>query len=691
MKWLLGLLALTPLASAAGNPPLRIEPRPAHALLVVKDITQPYIVVRLLRDGGPETPFTNAVVWSSSDQSVFKVTPQGAVTAVGVGTALLMVRDLHGPAQGSTTITVAAAALNSIAVSPATLTLPKGLKQQYRAIGTFADSSTMDLTDVVTWSTSNANAAVSDLFGSQGSVIARIQGTVNVIASYGSVSGQAPLMISAPIPESISIAPVAATVAVTQTFAFNGMILESDGTTQPLTGATWTSLDPGIATVDASGTATGVTAGSTMITAQFSGFTSNSATLTVALPLTLLSAASPFPAGCDGEFTGVNYENAEVETWLAIDPLDERHMVAIWQQDRWRNGGAHGLMTGVSHDGGATWTRSFAPFSRCPGGNATNGGDYERSSDPWVSIAPDGTVYESALGFNASNPIGTVLVNRSTDGGATWGKNATIIFDNDPTIVDDKDSITADPKDASYVYVTWSRDVFTDATQNTFVDAPTYFARTTDGGASWETARVIYDPVNAGSGGNEIVVLPDGTLVNFFAVLVANDTTPSNFVIIRSGDHGATWSAPITITYSQDIGVIDTKTGEPVREGGGNIAVDRNTGALYVVTMDARFSGGARNGILFTKSLDGGLSWSTPAEINQAPNVQAFAPNIAVASDGTLAVTYYDFRYDTPDISTLLTNYWQITSHDGGATWQEVGLGGPFDMRTAPFTGLDIW
>ncbi len=58
-----------------------------------------------------------------------------------------------------------------------------------------------------------------------------------------------------------------------------------------------------------------------------------------------------------------------------------------------------------------------------------------------------------------------------------------------------------------------------------------------------------------------------------------------------------------------------------------------------------------------------------------------------VASNGTIGLTYYDFRKDTNDPSVLLTNYWQITSHDGGARWKEKPLAGPFDMRTAPSAG----
>src|SRR5256885_15415619 len=95
-------------------------------------------------------------------------------------------------------------------------------------------------------------------------------------------------------------------------------------------------------------------------------------------------------------------------------------MIAVWQQDRWSDGGAHGLVAGVTHDGGATWTRTFAHLSECAGGNAANGGNYERSSDPWVSFGPTGTAYQISLSFDANTARNGVLVSKSADGGNTW-------------------------------------------------------------------------------------------------------------------------------------------------------------------------------------------------------------------------------------------------------------------------------
>jgi hypothetical protein len=402
---------------------------------------------------------------------------------------------------------------------------------------------------------------------------------------------------------------------------------------------------------------------------------------------TLVSGPSPFQQGCDGSgSTRQNYGNAEVEAWLALDPTNSSHLIGIHQQDRWHGSGAHGIVIENSRDGGKTWTRSFATFAHCEGGNAANGGDYEIVSDPWVSISPAGTVFQSGLPFNVSNPNQGMAVSRSLDGGDTWSAPATLTFDNGFAVVDDKDSVTADPTRAGYAYVIWSRYTFTDPTQTTLIDSPAWLARTTDNGATWEPARLIYEPpLGFYTLGHEIVVLPDGTLVDMFNQY---DTSSSAYYVMRSNDAGLTWSAPIQIDVSHDIGITDTKTGEVVREGVANIAVNPANGNLYFVSMDARFSSGARNGIALYTSSDGGLNWSAPAQVNQAPNVQAFAPSVAVSAGGRIAVTYYDFRNDTSDPNVLLTTYWRIASSDNGRTWAEIALTSPFDLRIAPVTSL---
>jgi len=434
-------------------------------------------------------------------------------------------------------------------------------------------------------------------------------------------------------------------------------------------------------------------------------------------PLTVVSGPSPFAVpGCNGETalsegfppqgtafplgapqTGTNYPNAEVEPWVAVNPSNLRNIIGVWQQDRWSNGGANGLATGVSHDGGRTWRETSPHFTRCSGGNADNGGDYERASDPWVTFSPDGTANQISLSFNDSNTITSILTSRSTDGGDTWSEPFTLIRDTDPNFSNDKESITADPYDSGYVYAVWDRLDF--GTNH----GPAVFARTTDGGQSWEPTRSIYDPgLNNHTIGNQIVVLPNGDLVNLFSLFtnqdIENESTtagPAYVAIVRSTDKGQTWSQqPIIISTLQSVGVTDPETGEPLRTGDiiPDIAVDQRTGYLYVVWQDARFSGGKRDGIVFSKSTDGGFTWSTPVQVNRLPQVPAFTGSVDVAINGAIGLTYYDFRNNTSDPNTLPTNYLFAISYDGGKTWRESEVGDQFDMRTAPvargfFTG----
>src|SRR5579863_5202651 len=87
---------------------------------------------------------------------------------------------------------------------------------------------------------------------------------------------------------------------------------------------------------------------------------------------------SPFTAGCNGtNQQGSVYLNSADEPYLAVDPSNPQHLVGVWQQNRWTTGGADGLMSAVSMNGGRTWSSSSAHFSMC------SGGTYERASDPW--------------------------------------------------------------------------------------------------------------------------------------------------------------------------------------------------------------------------------------------------------------------------------------------------------------------
>lgn len=420
-------------------------------------------------------------------------------------------------------------------------------------------------------------------------------------------------------------------------------------------------------------------------------------------PLVTVSG-SPFTLGCNGASqTGRNFPGAEVEPWVDINPTSTNNVVAAWQQDRWSNGGSNGLVAGVSFDSGATWTRTMAPFAHCEGGNASNGGDFERASDPWVSFGPTGTVYQVSLSFNDSNPNSAVLASKSTDGGLHWSNPATVILDTTTTVFNDKESITADPANASLVYVVWDRLVVPTGRARglSFEHAigfhgPAWFSRSTDGGNTWAAPRIIFDPGEVNQTiGNQILVLPNGNLVDGFNLIYnfknAQGVRGFNVALIRSADKGLTWSSPVIVSKLLSKPVNDPNTGQAIRTGDilPAFAVDRKSGRLYAVWMDTRFTG--KDDIAFATSGDGGVHWTTPVKINQTPgNSPAFTASVQVGPDGRIAVTYYDFRsVAAGNITTLPTDYWVVNCFSTctkPASWTEQHLAGPFDMLLAPPT-----
>jgi hypothetical protein len=455
-------------------------------------------------------------------------------------------------------------------------------------------------------------------------------------------------------------------------------------------------------------------------------------TFTATTPLRV-SGASPFAPGCGGPgeaaSTSFNYQNAEVEPWVTVNPANPDNIVGFWQQDRWSDGGSHGLVAGVSTDGGVTWTETWPAFSRCAGAGPGDPGYFERASDPWVSFSPDGTLYAISLSFDNSTARNAVVVARSTDGGASWQRPIAVRFDNPRAAgnnFNDKESLTADPGDSRFAYAVWDRLVSpSERASASGVEhggfhawrGPTWFARTTDGGQTWEPGRPIFDPGERNQTiANQIVVTPDGTLVDGFELIKASQnnhgTRGLHVGVIRSTDKGATWSPPVLVAPNPAFGVRDPepvvcRTFNPnpcafVRTGDivPDFAVDRtggpHNGTVYAVWQEHRtftvLGHPVDDAVMLSHSADGGRTWSRPTQVNKTPtgayNRQAFTASVHVRANGDVAVSYYDMRNDVAGDASLSTDLWIAHSHDAGVTWDtETHLSGPFDMRTAPYAG----
>ena len=418
--------------------------------------------------------------------------------------------------------------------------------------------------------------------------------------------------------------------------------------------------------------------------------------------------ASPGPSPFDGctadnaqtqiDAGSVLYPESEIEPRSTINPTDPMNIVAEYQQDRWNDGGARGLVVSVTHDGGSNWQRVVVPgITRCSGGN------YDRASDPWVSFAPNGDLYAISLSFDVFDTHNAIIASKSTDGGNTWGSPTEITADNTNGL--DKESITADPNNPNVVYAAWDRLLSPGgslhASDQGFFHArsfksQTFFSKTTDAGQTWSAPRQIYtDSSFSGSIGSIIRVLPDGTLLDGL-VTYGNAAWKggkcASISVLRSTDGGASWSqkptiiSPLTCTYA---GAHDPDTGASVRSGGLiDIAADGND--VYAVWEDGTAAEGTTGHILFSQSTDGGVSWSPPTVISRSPvGVDAFIPTIAVNSGHVLGVTYYDFRNNVPG-GGATTDVWLVrcsASCTSPANWSETHVGGPFDLEQAPNAG----
>lgn len=421
----------------------------------------------------------------------------------------------------------------------------------------------------------------------------------------------------------------------------------------------------------------------------------------------VVSGPSPF-ASCTIGGPGINYVNSEVEPWVAVNPANPSNVIGAWQQDRWSNGGAHGLVAGYSFDGGQSWKQTNLPFTACAGGLG-----YERASDPWVSIGPDGTAYTVSISFNQSNNNNAVAAAVSKDGGQTWGNLSVLIADNEPSLqfFNDKESVTANPVKAGVAYAVWDRLELPNANPYANLHArayrgPTLFSKTVDGGVTWSSpAEIVKVSSQQQTIGNQIIVdLRNGTLYDFFNLIrPPANTSESHVAFIKSTDDGATWSKPQIIADLNTVDVVDPNTNEPIRTGDiiPEPAIDPATGRLYVVWQDARFNGRQYDEVALSSSSDGGNTWSAPTRVNTPSGRVAFNPMVRVNTAGTVAVTYYDLRnLAAGNTTTLPTDYWQTTSTNGGASFgNEVHLAGSFDLKLAPvaegfflgdYDGLDV-
>jgi Bacterial Ig-like domain (group 2) len=252
---------------------------------------------------GTTQNITTVATWQSSPATIVTITPQGNVSALAKGTA--QISAAYQGVNGTMGISVGAAALVRLDLSPDQASLPLGENANLMAVGTFSDGSTQNLTQVAAWKSSEPSVAS---VTAPGAVAGKTLGAATISAAVGSINGTAGLTVAAPVMVGLSVSPSASSLLIGVTNQLQALANYSDGSTQNVTAtATWSSEDPVFATVIANGIVTANQIGTATIEAEQNGFT-GSGTVTVApmMMITYFNRNNASASGYDSTIELVN-------------------------------------------------------------------------------------------------------------------------------------------------------------------------------------------------------------------------------------------------------------------------------------------------------------------------------------------------------------------------------------------------
>jgi len=363
-----------------------------------------------------------------------------------------------------------------------------------------------------------------------------------------------------------------------------------------------------------------------------------------------------------------------------IDINPTNHLYAIGASNDGRTSGTGYYRTS---DGGQTW---FA--ADMPGIGAS-------CCDPGIAYAADGTAY--FVNLDTSPAVFHVL--RTTDNGVTW----TRMTDISPG--DDRENIVVDSSLSSpfygRIYVTYTDfGVSTDEIRLFYSD---------DGAVSWNGP---FNVSHVGGAGNAYPQSSQPRVANDGTVYVGFQYYPTGFYpsaqnrIARSTDGGITFQPSVIINSGPNL-----QGGLDFGDARGYFAINAgctlfrhrsfpiigvdpaNSQNVYAVwaggNLETPYTCGAYSGVhsdtLFSRSTDGGTTWSAPLKINDDPaGKDQYFPWMDVSPNGTIWIGWHDRRNDPQN----RRHVWYIDkSTDGGLTFGVDGRLGDFRSQPTDFIG----
>jgi hypothetical protein len=333
--------------------------------------------------------------------------------------------------------------------------------------------------------------------------------------------------------------------------------------------------------------------------------------------------------------------DAANEPNIAINPLNPNEIAIGWRQ--FDNVASDFRQAGWCYttDGGQTWTFP---------------GEIEQGifrSDPVLDYDASGNFYYNSLTVNL--PLYPCKIFESVDGGATWNNGVDIGGGDKAWMAIDRTSGVG----SGNIYSAWSS--YASACVSGF------FTRSTTGGSSFEPCTVVdgdphFGTETVGKSGELYIV---GPAAFGDSIVVAKST---NAQIAGST---ISWDLPVNVFLDGYIaGSLINPDG---LMGQANIDADRSNGPgqnnVYVCASVARYSNFDPGDVMFSRSTDGGLTWSVPVQINDdvsVTNTQWFG-TMSVAPNGRIDVIWLDNRDDPSGLDSSALYYSYSTNQ--GTTW----------------------
>ncbi|MFY9825549.1 MAG: hypothetical protein WAM82_29515 [Thermoanaerobaculia bacterium] len=322
-----------------------------------------------------------------------------------------------------------------------------------------------------------------------------------------------------------------------------------------------------------------------------------------------------------------------------------------------------------SSNAGVSWGQTLLPL--------VTGDSF--MSDPTVEWTSDGTAWSTTIGINAAATVLTMRSYKSTDSGATWTFDATFsggLTNNDKQMMWTDHSATSPFKDN--IYVIWHPGL------------PAVVARRTGPTGSWQTPVQISHGETTGTAiGGDIKTNANGDVFGFYP-----DTGSRGFYVAKSTNGGVSFATPVKIAQgfgSFEVSIPADASRQALIYTTGGAFSDGTRNNVYAAWNDLSGDSGCTSGggpgtnaastcktrIFFSRSTNGGTTWSAPVKINNQSglNDQFFPWLVVDPTSARISLVYYDTVGDSTRKSVNL--YYQ-SSTDDGLTWSA-----PFKVTTA--------